>query len=296
VVQSRALICLIYCRLVNLLALTDFARCRRFSGAGRHVVSALASKSPPPEPLATAIDEICSLAIARRVRLLIDAEQAAVQPGIDNWALAFMRKYNTTPDGPTVHNTYQAYLKQTPDVLRAHAETARRDAFALGVKLVRGAYLATDPRHLIHDTKADTDNCFDGLAASLLTRQWSDALPGTGAFPDLGLVVATHNADSVAKARKTVEDGRARTAVSFAQLQGMADELSFGLVGATNGAAGGPTLGAYKYLAWGSTSDCIKYLLRRAEENRDAVQRTRASRDATRAELKRRLRRVVGLS
>ncbi|KAJ3474445.1 hypothetical protein NLG97_g9842 [Lecanicillium saksenae] len=50
-------------------------------------------------------------------------------------------------------------------------------------------------------------------------------------------------------------------------------------------------LPVYKYMAWGTTGECMKYLLRRAEENRDAVTRTREDRDAMWAEL---LRRVKG--
>jgi proline dehydrogenase len=220
------------------------------------------------------------------VQLLIDAEQVALQGGIDDWGLAYMRKYNRTR--ATVFGTYQAYLKKCPAVLRAHVEAAQRDGFVVGVKLVRGAYLATEERGLIHDTKADTDRCFDALAASVLRREWSEELPGEGAFPEAALIVATHNAASVERARLLVEAGEARTAVAFAQLQGMADEVSFSLVGAKG-------LGAYKYFAWGSTADCIKYLVRRAEENRDAVQRTRDSRNAMWGELVRRVRGVVGL-
>ncbi|KAF7549656.1 hypothetical protein G7046_g8272 [Stylonectria norvegica] len=40
---------------------------------------------------------------------------------------------------------------------------------------------------------------------------------------------------------------------------------------------------------WGTTGECMKYLLRRAQENKDAVQRTKGGRDAMFAELVRRL-------
>ena len=259
-------------------------------------MSAFANGSTPPQQLLEALDEICSLAVSRNVRLLIDAEQIAVQPGIDDLGLTYMRRYNrATPGRATVYSTYQTYLKNAPQVLKSHIDIAQREGFTLGVKLVRGAYLATEARELIHDTKADTDQCFDGLAASLLTRQWTAVLPGSGAFPDVSLIVATHNADSVEKARKLVETGQSQTAVAFAQLQGMADEVSFGLLSAQSDNTAVTALGTYKYFAWGSTSDCIKYLMRRAEENRDAIQRTRHSRDAMWSELTRRVRGTLGL-
>lgn len=264
------------------------------------MLRSLADRLPPPEAVAKGVDEICSLAVARGVRILVDAEQTAVQEGIDRWTLAYMRKYNTTPDQPIVYATFQAYLKRTPQNLRSHLDIARKEGFTLGVKLVRGAYLATDPRHLIHDTKADTDRAFHDLASSLLLHQWTDRMPGSGPFPSLALVMATHNAESVSHARRIVESGQAKVPVVFAQLQGMADEVSYSLVaqpGPDRDVDKGtkPKLGVYKYLAWGSTTDCMKYLVRRAEENRDAVERTRDSHDSMKKELLRRIRAAIGL-
>ncbi|KAL2138541.1 hypothetical protein VTI28DRAFT_6617 [Corynascus sepedonium] len=271
----------------------------KFTGAGRQALYALSKRLPPSEALSSAIDGICQLAASRGVRLLFDAEQQALQPGIDDWSLEYMRKFNT-PDSAVVYGTYQAYLKATPLTLSRHLAAAREGGFALGVKLVRGAYLGSDPRHLIHDTKADTDAAYDGLAEALLRRRWNGQLrpqneSGENAvFPNVSVVLATHNRESVLRAQAILsEDNADHTDVAFAQLQGMADEVSCELV--TRGAAD-KTPRAYKYLVWGSTGECMKYLLRRAHENRDAVQRTRAGRDAMRAELIRRIKGLFGLS
>jgi proline dehydrogenase len=43
-----------------------------------------------------------------------------------------------------------------------------------------------------------------------------------------------------------------------------------------------------KYAVWGETGECVKYLLRRAEENLDAVGRSRENWTATVEELKKR--------
>jgi hypothetical protein len=294
---------------VQLASPGDFVSLK-FTGAGQLALHGLSQRLPPTEALASAIDAICQLAASRGVRLLIDAEQQALQPGIDDWALAFMHKYNT-PDRAVVYGTYQAYLKATPTVLSQHLAAAREKNFALGVKLVRGAYLGSDPRHLLHDTKADTDACYDGCAEALLRGRWNAQLrphaaaadADAAAFPAVGVVLATHNRESVLQAQAILaenRDGAADADVAFAQLQGMADEVSCELV---TGGGGAEVVGetttpprAYKYLVWGSTGECMKYLLRRAHENRDAVQRTREGRDAMRGELVRRVKALFGFA
>lgn len=269
----------------------------KFTGAGRQALHALSQRLPPSEPLASAIDRICELASSRGVRLLFDAEQQALQPGIDDWSLEYMRKYNTS-DTAVVYGTYQVYLKAAPAILSRHLAAAQKDGFLLGVKLVRGAYLGTDPRHLIHDTKADTDVAYDGVTEALLRRQWNAQLQPHGegsetAVPTVSLVLATHNRDSVLKAQALLSETKSGLDVAYAQLQGMADEVSCELV-TGNGAGGKP--GTYKYLVWGSTGECMKYLLRRAYENRDAVQRTRDGRNAMRTELMRRFKSIFGFT
>ncbi|KAK7733987.1 hypothetical protein SLS53_007982 [Cytospora paraplurivora] len=285
----------------------------KFTGAGRQALWTLSERLPPPAALATAIDEICILARDRGVNLLFDAEQTALQPGIDDWTLDFMRKYNKAEPGrAVVYGTYQAYLKATPSVVADHLHVAQAEGFTLGVKLVRGAYLGSDPRHLIHDTKADTDACYDGIAEALIRRQWSGPLApfapsnsGSSSFPSVNMVLASHNAESVRKARAILESGERETEVAFAQLQGMADEVSCEILAVNDGnktveGHGGSAEAfrprAYKYLVWGSTGECMKYLLRRARENRDAVGRTKSGRDAMRAEVWRRLKGVFGLA
>jgi len=67
----------------------------------------------------------------------------------------------------------------------------------------------------------------------------------------------------------------------------MADEISCELVDL---AGQGTAVPVYKYLVWGTTGECMKYLLRRAQENKDAVARTRSGRDAMWAEVVRRVR------
>lgn len=262
----------------------------------------LQNRLAPSPYLADSIEAICKLAHERGVRLLFDAEQNALQDGIDDWTIAYARKYNTDPNDAVIFGTYQAYKKCCPKVLSDHLAIAQKENWTLGVKLVRGAYLGSDPRELLHDTKEDTDACFDGLATSTLTRQWTDMVKGEGVYPNTSLVLATHNAESVRLARELLDSGAAKSPISAAQLQGMADEVSCEIIGGKTQTGASQTLAplahlpAYKYLVWGSIGECMKYLLRRAQENKDAVQRTKSTRDAMYHELVRRFKGVFGLA
>lgn len=254
---------------------------------------------------------VCNLAEKRNVRLLFDAEQQAVQRGIDAWTLDFQRRYNNrSPGRAVVYGTYQAYLRATPTVLAKHLTAARLDGFTLGVKLVRGAYLGSDPRHLMWSQKENTDTVFDGIAESVLKRKYNAVLrplhgQGNDAFPDVNVVLASHNYCSVEKAQRIrneqVQKDQEKVDLVYAQLMGMADEVSCKLLQgdkecsqeSEEGLKVSPAVdapGVYKYLVWGSVGECMKYLLRRAEENRDALGRTLEGRRALSAELGRRIR------
>jgi hypothetical protein len=193
-------------------------------------------------------------------------------------------------------------LKQSPQVLANHLAIASAEGFTLGVKLVRGAYMSSDPRHLIHDTKADTDACFDGIMESLMNKQYNHVLtPSASApFPDVNLVIASHNVESVRKAqaieRAQTLAGGVKADITYAQLMGMADEVSCELLQAGRQSEKLAKPRAYKYLVWGSTGECMKYLHRRALENRDAVGRTKEARHLLAIELWRRLKGMFALS
>ncbi|KAM3496944.1 hypothetical protein MY10362_009687, partial [Beauveria mimosiformis] len=142
----------------------------KVTGAGPGVTCALADNSQTPQQFLDAVDEIVRHCKARGAKILIDAESQRFQAGILRIGLDLMRKYNR--DGyAVVYNTYQAYLKSTPTSLASHLASALDDNFTLGLKVVRGAYLATDERCLIHDTKEETDDAYDSIAAGALQQQ-----------------------------------------------------------------------------------------------------------------------------
>ncbi|KAL1743703.1 FAD-linked oxidoreductase-like protein [Schizophyllum fasciatum] len=88
---------------------------------------------------------ICTRGRERGVRIIIDAEYSWYQPAIDALTHALSRKFNKLENDPTkvqplVYGTYQAYLRRTPAQLARAAADAHAGGYALGVKLVRGAY------------------------------------------------------------------------------------------------------------------------------------------------------------
>lgn len=268
----------------------------KFTGAGRQALQHLKATIACSPEFEAAVHDICKRAQAKGIRLLFDAEQASLQQGIDNWTIYFAKIYNK--ETALVFGTYQAYAKRAPKILAEHLDVARKEDFVLGVKLVRGAYLGSDPRELFWPTMEETHKCYNSIAKSIIQRSYGDILQpvegGSAEFPRVSLVLATHNAESV-KLALHLRDEQARKGeplieLAYGQLMGMADHVSCEVVQAARAraAAKDPDLevpSAYKYVVWGTLGECMKYLLRRAHENRDAVTRTIEARRALSREL-----------
>ncbi|KAK7514616.1 FAD-linked oxidoreductase-like protein [Phyllosticta citriasiana] len=261
----------------------------KFSGAGTRVVEMLEKNNvKPDEVFADALDKVCEAAHQKGVKILVDAEHQCQQAAIDRWTMDMMEKYNKG-DNVVIFNTYQMYLKASPSILAQHLATAESRNFNFGAKIVRGAYLGSDPRNAIHDTKADTDAAFDAAAEKLATYHTASPRPSI----KVSTVIGSHNATSIRKIRalrqQQASAGQPVADVVFSQLMGMADELSLSLTEADPeaGFVQGDC-GVYKYVTWGTMQECIMYLARRAEENRDAVACARDSRALFWNELKRR--------
>ncbi|KGO41333.1 Proline oxidase [Penicillium expansum] len=269
----------------------------KLTGAGVKVTKAFAAGELPPQQMMDALHEVCTKAKDRKVRILVDAESQHFQKGIARVAVELMRTYNR--DGySTIYNTYQAYLKSTPATLANHLAVAKEDGFTLGLKLVRGAYMATDERSLIHDTKEDTDNAYNMIAQGALRKNIGEfGDKGTREFPSVNLFLASHNKESVVAAHELhkyrVMSGLPTVPVRFAQLHGMSDEVSFSLLQMNDG-DGTPEV--YKCSTWGGMGECLAYLLRRAIENRDAVLRTDNEYRALKTEVFRRVKSVFSLA
>ncbi|KAF4250485.1 hypothetical protein CNMCM8980_000853 [Aspergillus fumigatiaffinis] len=280
-------------RTLKMIGAGDFLGIK-FTGAGPKAVEALSRGDlVPPPSIAQAIEDSCEATAAQNSRLWIDAEQQVFQPTIDAWAIDLMRRFNRN-GRIVVYNTIQAYLKSSTENVHRHLCLAQEEGWTLGIKLVRGAYIAHDIRSRIHDTKAATDNSYDYIVESLLSRKSPlKTAPDDGSeFPDARLFVASHNAESVRKAstlyRQRIHNGQPTISLEIGQLQGMADEVSCELL-AGNNTGQTPTPGVFKCLAWGTTEECLHFLLRRAIENKSAMERTKDTAVAMRREARRRL-------
>lgn len=182
------------------------------------------------------------------------------------------------------------------DNLKLHLQDSARRGYVAGIKLVRGAYLYVEPdrKSIIHGTKDVTDKSYDEAIDYLLAGN-SEIQSGDTKTWTAEVMLATHNSRSVEKAFASFQE-RSKALINtkpnsgaigkdkvqsmvFAQLMGMADEISMKLAKEMEQAGAAevmePGLGVCKYTVWGSFEDCLLYILQRAEENQDAVARSR---------------------
>lgn len=280
----------------------------KWSGMGPAALRLCAAQKDPSEAMDKAMKHVCKAAAEKGVCLLPSAEENWNLPGYHAWTLNLQRIFNR--DGQTVlYNTYQCYLKSAPATLSRHLDIARAEGFTLGAKLVRGAYLFSEERSLIHDTIEDTHACYDGMMSALIHRDYNSVVPPTSPaaasapWPASRVVIASHNANTVGLAQRLRQEqldrGEPLTPLVYAQLQGMADEVSCSLLAATRLSGGDESKfkeQVVKCIAWGSMTECLNYLLRRAAENKDAASRTSDTRKAMGAEIWRRTKASVGLA
>ncbi|KAI1488682.1 FAD-linked oxidoreductase-like protein [Biscogniauxia mediterranea] len=279
----------------------------KYTGAGGRVASALTGGEKPPKKFEEAMNKLCQQAQSQGSRIIVDAEQQVYQSTIDDWTVDLMRKYNRG-DEVLILNTYQSYLKASRKILRGHLERAKKEGWTLGIKLVRGAYISSDIRERIHDTKAETDASYNGIAHDLLTRSFDGITRDN--FPKIQLFLAGHNADSIRKAAQLHRDltlkGLNPGELEFGQLHGMADHVSGELIAYIEGLkqSEGPSgkqvaLGreavprVYKCATWGTVRECLTFLTRRAVENQGAAERLQDGLLEAKRELKARIFRTA---
>ncbi|KAF2716460.1 FAD-linked oxidoreductase [Polychaeton citri CBS 116435] len=281
----------------------------KWSGMGVAAFRRMEANDAPSERMEKAMREACDAAAERGVSLLPAAEETWTLEAFHRWCLDLQREYNVNGRA-VVYTTYQCYLHQTASFISKHLEMAKQQNFTLGAKLVRGAYLASEKRDLIFPTIEATHAAYDAVAAALLTRRFNDTIvpaPQTIVteqnWPDVNVMIASHNMNSVQTAMRLRRDqafrGEKLTTTTFAQLQGMADEVSCSLIAAgkrSENLADGVKERVYKCATWGPMYECLNYLLRRASENKDAASRTRDTRVAMQGEIWRRIRATFGLA
>jgi len=231
--------------------------------------------------LMSRLRQLIGVADSSNMRMLTDAEQTWRQPAIDYITLDLFRIGNQSK--PIIFNTYQCYLTETLPKLQRHYETAMKEHFYLGVKIVRGAYIVAESQRALElnyknpivSSKVSADSNYNAGVSFLLGEIAKNK--------KISMVIATHNLGSVIRACQKIREQRLpenHSDIHFAQLKGMADHLTLGL-SYTN-------FNANKLLPYGPVKAVIPYLTRRLQENRDILGGTMVERHLIWKELKNR--------
>lgn len=251
---------------------------------------------------------ICQRAKERKVKVTVDAECSWYQPAVDAYTALLSQTFNSlSADSsfhPVVYGTYQAYLRRGRSHLLQSLKDAESGNYALGVKLVRGAYheqevasssrISISPEHdpPVYLSKAETDASFDECARILVDRISLDVQQNSR--PRFSVLFATHNMESCRLVISSLEEhGLAKAdpldrtvcisrptalRIAFGQLFGMRDVLTSYLTARIKS----PTPVVFKYIPYGELSEVMPYLSRRAIENKSVLEN-----GAAQAELRR---------
>mgnify|MGYP001030498231 CR=1 FL=1 len=221
---------------------------------------------------------ICEHAVKQGGPVMIDSEESWIQTVVDELVEELMFRYNLNE--PLVFNTLQMYRHDRLKYLENFVERAREKRVYSAFKLVRGAYMEKERARAarqgypspIYPDKTGTDKAYDDAVSFCLDN-----------IQDVAVCVGTHNELSCERvvekiAALGIEANHSH--VSFAQLLGMSDHISYNLA-----AAG---YNVCKYVPYGPVKTVIPYLIRRAEENTSVAGQTGRELFLLRKELKRR--------
>jgi len=242
------------------------------------------------------IEQLCQRASELKLSLMLDAEQSNRQPAIEVIANHLASKYNVNGK-VVVYNTYQTYLKRTPNALKRDLEAACKGNYVLAVKLVRGAYMKSEKQRALDldcelplvANKKEADKQYEDAIRLLLSggSSSSSSTSQDQATTTCRVVLATHNRQSVEYAVTLMEQlnmPRSHELVEFATIAGMSDNITFALgLGGYN---------ARKLISFGAFEDVLPWLLRRLDENQDAFGAMQHERLLLNKELLRRARNV----
>lgn len=229
------------------------------------------------------IYKLADLAQQLGVRLMIDAEHTYFQPAIDNITIELARIYNRTGKFPVIFSTYQMYLKDSRHRLLTDLDRARKGNYKFAAKLVRGAYMVLERQHALEKGLPDPINENISVTHDNYNFALKETITRIARGDDIEIMIASHNQNSVELAVKTMNELKLPPSVGvyFGQLLGMSDHLTFSL--GENGYQ------AYKYVPYGKVNEVMPYLIRRAQENSDALSGAATELKMTNQEIIRRL-------
>ncbi|UYQ91351.1 proline dehydrogenase family protein [Chitinophaga horti] len=224
------------------------------------------------------INTIAESAALHKVSVLIDAEESWIQQPVDDLADAMMARYNRSE--VIVYNTFQLYRHDRLEFLKVSYQKAEQGGYLLGAKLVRGAYMEKERRRAdeqnyespIQPDKKSSDEDYNEAIHFCLDH-----------IHKLGLFVGTHNEESTLLVTKLMAEKHLppnHPRISFSQLYGMSDNITFNLAHAGYHVS--------KYLPYGPVKDVMPYLIRRAQENTSIAGQMGRELGLIRKEMKRR--------
>lgn len=208
--------------------------------------------------------QICQLCFDLKIKVLIDAEHSWIQDVIDDLAIEMIGKFNQ--EQVIIYNTYQLYRHDKLEHLKKDIETAKKNGFLIGAKLVRGAYMEIERERAaeksypspIQKDKSSSDHDYN--AGLLYCLENLDMI---------GFMAGTHNEESSLLLAHEIEKrgiDPTNERIYFAQLLGMSDNLTYNL------AAHGYNVA--KYMPYGPIKAVMPYLFRRAQENTSVAGQT----------------------
>ena len=220
----------------------------------------------------------CKKGLAYNIKILIDAEESWIQPALEDLVEELMAGYNK--EEIMVYATIQLYLSERLPYLKSLLEKSKKEAYQIGVKLVRGAYIEKETARAnlkqyanpVCSSKEATDRNFDQGLQLLLEN-----------LDQAAVFVGSHNEASTLKALEQMKQANIATnhpRVCFAHLYGMSDYISYNL--------SNQGYNVVKYLPYGPIKKVVPYLIRRAEENSSIANQTSRELELIRKEIKRR--------
>ena len=221
---------------------------------------------------------ICEQAKEKNVGMMIDAEETWITDPLDALVMLMMDYYNK--EKPVVYNTAQMYRNDRLQFVKDCQEAAVERGFIFAIKLVRGAYMEKERNRAkeynypspIHPDKTSTDKAFDEAVKFCISH-----------LDHVAVSISTHNENSNMMATRLLHENQLplnHPHVSFSQLYGMSDNITFNLAHAGCNVS--------KYLPFGPVEEVIPYLMRRAQENTSVEGQTSRELGLIKKEVKRR--------
>ncbi|MFI5130636.1 MAG: proline dehydrogenase family protein [Chitinophagales bacterium] len=200
---------------------------------------------------------ICETASAKKIGVLVDAEETWIQDPVDALTILMMDTLNK--GRVVIYNTVQHYRHDRLQFLKDCYAASEERKFILGAKLVRGAYMEKERKRAeemnypspIQPDKESTDRDYNAGVKFCIDH-----------IDNIALIVASHNEYSNLYATQLLQQKSLplnHPRVHWSQLYGMSDNITFNLAHAGCSVS--------KYLPFGPIGDVVPYLMRRAQEN-----------------------------